>query len=189
MGSLFPPDLINSILVVLQVALAVLGGFFTALWISLVIWTFRDMRSRSRDIFAQLLATLLVLIFNLPGLLIYMILRPQEKLAETYERALEEEALLQDIEERAQCPSCKRRIEQDYLVCPSCYTRLKKPCVNCGRILRLKWKVCPYCEADQTPPAEPPAELPAEPAPVEPPVESYEYLSPEAQSSGNVADN
>ena len=155
MGSLLPPDLINSILVALQVILAVVGGFFTALWISLVIWTFRDIRSRSRDIFAQFLATLLVLIFNLPGLLIYMILRPPERLTEAYERALEEEALLQDIEERAQCPSCKRRIEQDYLICPSCYTQLKKRCVSCGRILRLRWKVCPYCEADQTPPEEP----------------------------------
>lgn len=148
---LLPPDLINSILVVLQVALAILGGFFTALWISLVIWTFRDMRSRSRDVFAQLLATLLVLVFSLPGMLIYMILRPQEKLTEAYERALEEEALLQDIEERAQCPGCKRRIETDWVVCPTCYTQLKKRCVKCDRILRLKWKVCPYCETPQEP--------------------------------------
>jgi len=158
MGSLLPPDLMNSILVVLQVIMAITGAFFTALWISLVIWTFRDMRSRSRDAFAQLLATLLVLVFNLPGVLIYLILRPPERLTETYERALEEEALLQDIEERAQCPSCKRHIEPDYIVCPSCYTRLKKNCINCGRILRLRWKICPYCEAEQTP-AEQPLEV------------------------------
>jgi RNA polymerase subunit RPABC4/transcription elongation factor Spt4 len=155
--SILSPELINTVMVVLQVILAVLGGFFTALWISLVIWTFRDIRSRSRDVFAQLLATLLVLIFNLPGVLIYLILRPPERLTEAYERALEEEALLQDIEERAQCPSCKRRIEPDYILCPSCRTPLKKRCVNCDRILRLRWKVCPYCGAEQEPAESEPA--------------------------------
>jgi RNA polymerase subunit RPABC4/transcription elongation factor Spt4 len=144
------PDLVNTIIVMLEVALSIFGGFVAALWISLVIWTFRDIRSRSRDIFAQLLATLLVLIFNLPGLLLYVILRPQERLAETYERALEEEALLQDIEERAQCPGCKRQIEADFVVCPSCHTPLKKRCVRCDRVLHLKWNMCPYCGAVQT---------------------------------------
>ena len=52
-----------------------------ALWLGLVIWTFRDIRSRSRDIFAQILATLVVAILNLPGLLIYMMVRPRETLA------------------------------------------------------------------------------------------------------------
>jgi predicted amidophosphoribosyltransferase len=30
-------------------------------------------------------------------------------------------------------------------VCPSCHTKLKKPCQNCGRALSLSWSVCPYC--------------------------------------------
>jgi len=144
------PDLTNTILVVLQVALAIIGGFVAALWLSLVIWTFRDIRSRSRDIFAQLLATLLVLILNLPGLLVYILLRPPERLADAYERALEEEALLQDIEERLLCPGCKRQVKEDYILCPSCHTSLKKQCVNCGRILHLKWDLCPFCGTDQT---------------------------------------
>jgi RNA polymerase subunit RPABC4/transcription elongation factor Spt4 len=143
------PDLTNTILVVLEISLAILGGFIAALWISLVIWTFRDIRSRSRDIFAQLLATLLVLLLNLPGLLVYILLRPPERLADAYERALEEEALLQDIEERLLCPGCKRQVKDDYILCPSCHTSLKKQCVRCGRILHLKWDLCPYCAADQ----------------------------------------
>lgn len=152
------PELMNTIIVVLEIALAILGGFIAAFWISLVIWTFRDIRSRSRDVFAQLLATLLVLIFNLPGLLLYLILRPPERLVETYERALEEEALLQDIEERAQCPACKRQVQPDFILCPSCHTTLKKRCVNCERILHLKWKICPYCGAPQVPAALPKSE-------------------------------
>ena len=140
--------------VILQVIIALFGAFFLAFWVSLVIWTFRDVRSRSRDIFAQLLATLMVLVFNLPGLFLYFILRPQETLVEAYERSLEEEALLQDIEERSVCPGCKRKIQSDFVICPDCHTRLKKSCPNCRRLLHLKWNVCPYCGAGSSSPPE-----------------------------------
>lgn len=142
--------------VILQVIIALFGAFFLAFWVSLVIWTFRDVRSRSRDIFAQLLATLMVMVFNLPGLLFYFILRPQETLVEAYERSLEEEALLQDIEERLVCPGCKRKTQPDFIICPDCHTRLKKSCPNCRRLLHLKWNVCPYCGAG---PASPPEQF------------------------------
>ena len=142
--------------VILQVIIALFGAFFLAFWVSLIIWTFRDVRSRSRDIFAQLLATLMVMVFNLPGLLFYFILRPQETLAEAYERSLEEEALLQDIEERLVCPGCKRKIQSDFVICPDCHTRLRKSCPNCRRLLHLKWNICPYCGAG---PASPPEQF------------------------------
>ena len=52
--------------------------------------------------------------------------------AEAYERSLEEEALLQEIEEKPTCPGCKSRVQADWQVCPSCHTRLKKPCIRCS---------------------------------------------------------
>jgi len=152
---------------------ALLAAFLTALWISAVIWAFRDIRARSRDVFAQILATLMVLIFfpllPLPGLTLYFILRPRETLAEIYERSLEEEALLQGIEERMACPGCNRRIEEEFMICPTCHTRLKKACPSCGRLLHLRWNICPYCGAVQTaakaaPPPAPRVVLQAEPA-------------------------
>jgi RNA polymerase subunit RPABC4/transcription elongation factor Spt4 len=133
---------------------ALFAAFLTATWISAVIWAFRDIRARSRDIFAQILATLMVFIFfplfPLPGLMLYFILRPRETLAEVYERSLEEEALLQGIEERLACPGCNRRIEEAFMICPTCHTRLKKECLTCGRLLHLRWNICPYCGAVQT---------------------------------------
>ena len=134
---------------ILQVGIALAGAFFFALWISMIVWTFRDVRSRSRDIFAQLLATLMVVIFNAAGLVLYFLLRPKETLAEAYERALEEEALLQDIEERYNCPGCKQKLRPDYQLCPSCHARLKRPCTACNRLLQLRWDVCPYCGTAQ----------------------------------------
>lgn len=137
----------------LAMFVALFVAFLTAAWVSAVLWAFRDIRARSRDIFAHVLATLLVLLFfplfPIPGLILYMILRPHETLAEAYERTLEEEALLQGIEERLACPGCNRSIREDYRFCPTCHTRLKKACVECSRMLHLKWSICPYCGAAQ----------------------------------------
>jgi RNA polymerase subunit RPABC4/transcription elongation factor Spt4 len=130
---------------ILMIAGFVVGFYLLAFTLSMTIWTFRDIRSRTRDIFAQLLATLLVLIFNMPGLILYFILRPQETLEEAYQRSLEEEALLQDVEERDSCPGCKRAVEPGYLLCPHCHTQLKRSCPHCGRLLDLRWDICPYC--------------------------------------------
>lgn len=116
-----------------------------ALWLAMILWVYRDMRARSRDTLAHLVVALMVAVLTLPGLFIYLFLRPRETLAEAYERSLEEEALLQDIEERPVCPGCKQRVQDDWQVCPHCHTRLKKPCSHCGRMLELAWDLCPHC--------------------------------------------
>jgi RNA polymerase subunit RPABC4/transcription elongation factor Spt4 len=135
----------NVVILGLQVVLAFTGAFMLAIWLSLIVWTFRDVRSRSRDVFAVLLATLMVVIFGPLGLLLYFLLRPPTTLAELYERSLEEEALLQDLEERIVCPGCRRKIEVDWMVCPDCHAILKRRCVTCNRLLHLRWDICPYC--------------------------------------------
>ena len=120
-----------------------------AFWLAMVIWAYRDMRSRSRDTLAQLGVALMVAVLLLPGLLIYIFLRPRETLSEAYERSLEEEALLQEIEEKPTCPGCGQRVQDDWQACPHCFTRLKKPCVHCRQMLELPWQLCPYCAAPQ----------------------------------------
>ena len=144
-------DLVETVSNVIVIIAAFLGAFLAALWLSLVIWTFRDIRSRSRDIFAQILATLVVAILNLPGLLIYVMVRPRETLAEAYDRSLEEEALLQSIEERESCPGCGQRSDENWVTCPYCHTRLKKSCHHCGRAMHLRWTLCPHCGSADRP--------------------------------------
>lgn len=126
-----------------------------ALWLALIVWAYRDMRSRSRDTFAQLGSLLLVALLMIPGLIIYLLVRPRETLSEAYERSLEEEALLQEIEEKPTCPGCGQRIQENWQACPHCFTRLKKPCVHCRQMLELSWQVCPYCTTPQPGTAEP----------------------------------
>ena len=121
------------------------GMVLAAFWLAMIIWTYRDMRARSRDSLAQIVVAVMVAVLTLPGLLIYLFLRPRETLSEAYERSLEEEALLQEIEEKPVCPGCKQRVHEEWQACPNCHTRLKRPCTRCGRMLDLAWDLCPYC--------------------------------------------
>ena len=121
------------------------GAFLAALWISLIVWTYRDIRTRARDPLVQTLATLLVAVLNLPGILVYLILRPTHTLEEDYQKTLEEEALLQALEDLPLCPGCERRVKDDWQVCPNCHTKLKKNCENCNKLMELPWNICPYC--------------------------------------------
>jgi RNA polymerase subunit RPABC4/transcription elongation factor Spt4 len=140
-----PSELLNSIAIVLEVIVAVMTALLVAFWIGLVVWTFRDIRSRTNDVFAWILATLLVLITGPIGWLLYFLLRPHETRAEVYDRQLEEEALLRDITVRRACPSCQTVTEPEWLVCPHCRTELRRTCEVCNRPLELNWVVCPYC--------------------------------------------
>ncbi len=121
------------------------AAFIAALWLSLIFWTYRDIRRRARDPLVRILASLVVAALFLPGLLIYLITRPQRTIEEEYQQTLEEEALLQSIEDTPVCPGCGRKIAPDWIACPNCHTRLKKRCHQCGKLMELPWNLCPYC--------------------------------------------
>ncbi|MGA9190278.1 MAG: zinc ribbon domain-containing protein [Anaerolineales bacterium] len=126
-------------------ATAFFGAFLAALWLSLAFWAYRDAGARSHDRLAQILAAAVVLLLGPAGLVVYLVLRPRQTLDEAYQRALEEEALLTEIEDRPVCPGCGAQTRPDWQICPHCHTRLLKACTNCNRLMELPWQVCPYC--------------------------------------------
>lgn len=128
-----------------KVVVSALLVYLLVMWVMMVWWTFRDIRERTRDPFLQAAAVFVVLVFSLPGLWIYLIGRPKDTLAEAYARTLEEEALLQELEDLKACPTCRRRIADEYIICPICQTQLKESCAGCGRALSFAWAACPYC--------------------------------------------
>lgn len=130
-----------------QFFLAIGIAYLIALWFALVAWTFRDIESRSRSVFTQVFSTLLVVLFFVPGLLLYLILRPKESLDQVFQRALEEEYLLQDLDELPLCPGCQRSVDTDFVICPHCQTSLRHPCATCSHLIDRRWAVCPYCTA------------------------------------------
>ena len=134
--------------IIKQITLIAAGfgaAFLAALWLSLIFWAYRDIRTRTRDRFMRVLAVIVVAILFLPGILVYLVLRPSQTLEEEYQHSLEEEALLQSIEDAAVCPGCSRRIDPQWVACPSCHTKLKKTCEKCGKIIDIPWNLCPYC--------------------------------------------
>jgi hypothetical protein len=124
---------------------AVFGAFLAGLWLSLIFWVLRDIRSRSRDRLVHILAVAVIALLFLPGLVIYLILRPARTLDEIYQETLEEEALLSEVERLSRCPGCNAATRSAWQVCAYCHTRLRKPCVSCGELLELPWQICPYC--------------------------------------------
>ncbi len=144
-------------------AVSLCGAIVVALLAGMTIWTFRDIRSRTRDPFVQILATVMVGVIPIAGILVYFMLRPRETLSEQYVRALEEESLLASIENQEFCPTCGRRVDSDMQFCPSCHTKLRNACPNCGRAAHLSWDLCPYCGSGLTP--EMPATTVARPQP------------------------
>jgi hypothetical protein len=124
---------------------AVIGIYIAVFWAALVFWTVRDAHQRTENPINQAGAGLLVLAFFLPGHWLYLILRPRTTLAERFERSLEAEAVLQELQDRANCPNCARRVQDDFVLCPTCKAQLKEPCTRCSRPLNFAWVVCPSC--------------------------------------------
>src|SRR3972149_3675115 len=97
----------------------VIGGVWALLlWLSLVVWVYRDRRDRTRDSSLQVLSVFVVLMFfpafNIPGLALYLMLRPRDTLEEAYARSLEEEALLRELGGGGGGPSRRRLTEKDF---------------------------------------------------------------------------
>ncbi len=133
----------------LQVLLALGGAYLIATWFVLIVWTYRDIESRSKNVVTQVFSTLLSVFFWVPGVLLYMLLRPKETLDEAYQKSLEEEYLLQDLQELPVCPTCNHFMHDEWQICPHCNTQLREGCHNCGRLVDLRWDICPYCGVEQ----------------------------------------
>lgn len=134
----------------LAILAGIVGGIWALLlWLSIVVWTYRDIRERTRDSSLQVLSAFVVLMFfpgfNVPGLALYLMLRPRDTLEEAYARSLEEEALLRELGDEGSCPSCRRLTDKEFQYCPSCQTQLKDQCTKCDRLLSFSWLACPYC--------------------------------------------
>ena len=76
------------------------------------------------------MATVLGLV-PIVGALIYMLFRPPEYLEDVRERELEIKAMEERLARRElHCPVCRAHVEDTFLVCPVCTTKLRQACVN-----------------------------------------------------------
>jgi hypothetical protein len=122
------------------------------LWLGTAYWAFRDMQARTENPILPYFAAGLIIFFTpvlfIFAVVLYLIVRPRETLAEVYERSLAEETLLAEVEKNQLCPVCRDRVESDWLVCPNCRTRLHRVCPSCNRLAEPSWSLCAYCGRD-----------------------------------------
>src|SRR2546426_2839843 len=127
------------------------------LWLAGAYWAFRDMQQRTENPILPYVAASFIIIFTpifFPlAIFVYKIIRPHEKIGEVYERNLAEEALLAEIEAIKSCPTCARRVNEEWIICPTCRTRLNRVCPNCSRLVGLDWSLCAWCGKDFERPA------------------------------------
>src|SRR6476661_89724 len=136
---------------VVQFVLFSIAIYLVVLWLASAYWVFRDMQQRTENAILPYLAASLVIVF-LPvfplAIFVYKIIRPHEKIGEVYERNLAEEALLAEVEAIKSCPTCARRVNDEWIICPTCRTRLNRVCPNCSRLVGLDWSLCAWCGKD-----------------------------------------
>jgi RNA polymerase subunit RPABC4/transcription elongation factor Spt4 len=137
---------------IVEFSIQALAVYIVILWLASAYWAFRDMQQRSDNPVMPYLAAALIVLFTpilfVFGVIVYRIVRPHEKIGEVYERNLAEEALLAEVETIRTCPSCSRRVHDEWIICPTCRTRLNRVCANCGRLVGLDWSLCAWCGRD-----------------------------------------
>ncbi|MFL5749950.1 MAG: zinc ribbon domain-containing protein [Chloroflexota bacterium] len=135
-----------------QFVLQAIAIYLVVLWLAGAYWAFRDMQHRTENPILPYVAAAFVIVFTpifFPlAIFVYKIVRPHEKIGEVYERNLAEEALLAEVEAIKSCPTCARRVNDEWIICPTCRTRLNRVCPNCSRLVGLDWSLCAWCGKD-----------------------------------------
>ena len=135
---------------VVGIALRLIAGYVVILWIASALWVFADTRRRTTSLVAAYgMAAMVILATPLlfpAALLVHMVLRPSELASERHLGDLRHAAFELDVE--PSCEGCHRRVEDDWLLCPSCRRQLAHRCQSCGATVGLDWMVCGWCATE-----------------------------------------
>lgn len=131
---------------------AVLTGaaiYVVLVWLATAFWAFHDIRRRHRDPVLPYVAAASIIIaspllFPL-AVIVYRIVRPGETLAESRERQLNDRLAGLEAAESLHCPGCALPVDEQWLACPACRTRLAHQCLSCHRSMGLDWTLCAWC--------------------------------------------
>jgi hypothetical protein len=120
---------------------------FIFFWVIVIGWVWTDAGERSTNISFKVLSALLVAILNIPGLIIYLIIRPKQTIAEIYWSDLERRYLKYETAELGDCYECGFQLQPGFVNCPNCSAVIKVKCDGCGVFIDKDWRYCPFCSA------------------------------------------
>ncbi len=122
----------------------VLVGFFI-FWFAIVWWVWFDASARTTKAGARWASVILVLVFNIFGLIIYMVVRPDQTIEQTYWEDLERRYMKYETSELGDCPQCGSQLYPGFVFCPHCGYELKVKCSKCDVYVDKNYKYCPFC--------------------------------------------
>lgn len=118
---------------------------FGVFWIAVVWWVWFDASARTTKIWAKIASVVLVLIFNVFGLIIYLIIRPDQTIEGTYWEDLERRYMKYETAELGDCPQCGAQLYPGFVFCQRCGYELKVQCSKCEVFVDKNYKYCPFC--------------------------------------------
>ena len=114
-------------------------------WLVIIGWVWVDSSERTSKKGLKIGYILLVIFFNIFGLIIYLIIRPSETIEEIYWEDLERRYLKYETSELGDCPRCGSQLYPGYVFCTDCGYRLKVKCPQCGVLIDKDHVFCEYC--------------------------------------------
>lgn len=133
----------------LPLLIELLAVYILILWLAVVAWALKDITTRSNNFLVIILTVLLVTIGNIPGLVLYLLLRPSQ----TIEEGQNKELFYSSIVDKkiSACDNCECLVRTDYKFCPECGHALMLQCQVCHRQINPTWKYCVYCDTKLAP--------------------------------------
>lgn len=114
-------------------------------WLVIVGWVWVDSGERTTSNRRKVVYMLLVILLNIPGLIIYLIVRPSETIEEIYWADLERRYLKYETSELGDCPNCGFQLYPGFVHCSNCGLRIKVKCKQCSILIDKGHKFCEFC--------------------------------------------
>lgn len=114
-------------------------------WVVVLYWVWLDSGDRTSSTGARIGYVLLALLLFIPGLIIYLLIRPPQTIEEIYWADLERRYLKYETAELGDCPRCGTQLFPGFTYCPNCRLLLKVKCPNCEVEMDKNYQYCPSC--------------------------------------------
>ena len=134
----------------MQAAFTVVLVLLVILYVLSIVWVVRDAYLRGTVWYIWAVVALVPVL----GLVAYCLLRPPLLQLDRDEQELEIALKQRQLMKYGECANCGYPVEDDYILCPNCHSRLKNMCPTCHRALDPSWTVCPYCATPMQQPAQ-----------------------------------
>ena len=123
----------------------ILGMVLILFWLVMIGWVWIDSGERTSKNSIRLIYLFLIVFLNIPGLVIYLIVRPSETIEQIYWADLERRYLKYETSDLGDCSKCGHQLLPGFVFCSNCGNEIKLRCPKCGVLMSKDFKFCSNC--------------------------------------------